>query len=142
GAHAARSQVTGVAALPPRATLEAAVDRVIDQALGQRPDLIAKVAAVRAREAELRRARAAYYPTLSLVGNVGTLAGQAEVTGGNKPTGWFSAAEPNYGVGLVLEWNLFEGGATRRRVELAEAERRAAQDEVTVARDRAIRAAR
>jgi len=132
-------QVTDFSALPPPATLEASVDRVIDQALEQRPDLIAKVAAVRAREAELRRARAAYYPTLSLVGNVGTLAGQAEVTGGNKPTGWFSAAEPSYGVGLVLEWNIFEGGATRRRVELAEAERRAAQDEVTVARDRAIR---
>jgi outer membrane protein len=115
------------------------VDRVIDQALERRPDLIAKVAAVRAREADLRRARAAYYPTLALVGNVGTLVGQAEVTGGNRPTGWFSAAEPSYGVGLALEWNLFEGGATRRRVELAEAERRAAQDEVTLARDRAIR---
>jgi outer membrane protein len=97
------------------------------------------VAAVRAKEAALRRARAAYFPTLALVGNVGTLAGQAEVTGGNRPTGWFGAAEPSYGVGLTLEWNLFEGGATRRRVELAEAERRAAQDEVTVARDRAIR---
>jgi outer membrane protein len=132
-------QVTDFTALPPSSALEASVDRVIDQALEQRPDLIAKVAAVRAREADLRRARAAYFPTLALVGNVGTLAGQAEVTGGNKPTGWFSAAEPSYGVGLALEWNLFEGGATRRRVELAEAERRAAQDEVTVARDRAIR---
>ena len=132
-------QVTDFSALPPPSALEASVDRVIDQALERRPDLIAKVAAVRAREADLRRARAAYYPTLALVGNVGTLAGQAEVTGGNKPTGWFSAAEPSYGVGLALEWNLFEGGATRRRVELAEAERRAAQDEVTVARDRAIR---
>jgi outer membrane protein len=132
-------QVSDFSALPPPAALEASVDRVIDQALERRPDLVAKVAAVRAREAELRRARAAYYPTLALVGNVGTLAGQAEVTGGNKPTGWFSAAEPSYGVGLALEWNLFEGGATRRRVELAETERRAAQDEVTVARDRAIR---
>src|SRR5262249_16189302 len=75
------TQVPDFSALPPPATLEASVDRVIDQALEQRPDLIAKVAAVRAREAELRRARAAYYPTLSLVGNVGTLAGQAEVTG-------------------------------------------------------------
>ena len=33
---------------------------------------------------------------------------------------------------------IFEGGATRRRVELADAERRLAQDEVTVARDRAV----
>src|SRR5262249_59588067 len=44
----------------------------------------------------------------------------------------------SYGVGLALEWSIFEGGATRRRVELAEAERRAAEDQVTAARDRAI----
>ena len=35
-----------------------------------------------------------------------------------------------YGAGLFFEWNLFEGGATQRKVELAEAERRAAEDEV------------
>jgi outer membrane protein len=53
-------------------------------------------------------------------------------------TGWFGAAEPNYGLGLSLQWNIFEGGATQRRIELAEAERRAAENEVTAARDRAI----
>src|SRR5206468_1452749 len=61
------------------------------------------------------------------------------ITGGNQPTGWFGATEPGYGVGLALHWNIFEGGATQRRVELAEAERRAAEGEVTAARDRAIR---
>ena len=93
---------------------------------------------VRAREAEVRRARAAYFPTLSLVGDLSSILGQARITGGNKSTGWFGAAEPSYGVGLFIEWNIFEGGATRRRVELAEAERRAAEDEVTAARDRAV----
>jgi len=131
-------QVTDFSALPPPAALEDSVEKVIDRALERRPDLIAKVAAVREKEAEVRRARAAYYPTLSLVGNVNTIAGGAKITGGNQPTGWFSAAEPSYGVGLFLEWNLFEGGATRRRVELAEAERRAAENEVTAARDKAI----
>ncbi len=118
-------QVIDFSVLPPPAALEDSVDKVIDQALDRRPDLIAKVAAVRAKEAEVRRARAAYFPTLALVADVGTLAGQVRVTGGNQPTGWFGAAEPSYGVGLAFEWNLFEGGATRRRVELAEAERRA-----------------
>jgi len=132
-------QVTEFSALPPLAALEESVDKVIDQALDSRPDLIAKVAALRVKEAEVRRARATYYPTLSLVSNLNTIAGRAKITGGNQPTGWFSAAEPSYGVGLALEWNLFEGGATRRRVELAEAERRAAEDEVTAARDLAIR---
>ena len=134
-----RIQVTEFSALPQPAVLEDSVDKVIDQTLNRRPDLIAKVAALRGKEAEVRRARAAYFPTLSLVSNFNTIAGRAKITGGNQPTGWFSATEPSYGVGLALEWNLFEGGATRRRVELAEAERRAAEDEVTGARDRAIR---
>jgi outer membrane protein TolC len=132
-------QVAEFSALPPPGALEESVDKVIDQALDRRPDLIAKVAALRGKEAEVRRARAAYYPTLSLVSNFNTIAGRAKITGGNQDTGWFSAAEPSYGVGLFFEWNLFEGGATRRRVELAEAERRAAEDEVTAARDQAIR---
>jgi len=130
--------VTEFTALPATAALEESVDQVIDRALEKRPDLIAKVATVRAKEAEVRRARAAYFPTLSIVGNVGTIAGQAKITGAAQNTGWFSATEPSYGVGILLEWNIFEGGATRRRVELAEAERRTAEDEVTVARDRAI----
>jgi len=132
-------QITDFSALPPAAALEDSVDRVIDQALERRPDLIAKVAALRVKEAEVHRARADYFPTLSLVSNVNTIAGRAKITGGNQPTGWFSATEPGYGVGLFLQWNLFEGGATQRRVELAEAERRSAEDEVTAARDKAIR---
>jgi len=132
-------KVTDFSALPPPAALEDSVDKVIDKALEGRPDLIAKVAALRAKEAEVRKARADYFPTLSLVSNVNTLAGRVKVTGLDTPTGWFSSAEPSYGVGLALEWKIFEGGAKRRKVELAEAERRAAEDEVTKARDRAIR---
>jgi outer membrane protein len=94
---------------------------------------------LRGKEAEVRRARAAYFPTLALVSNFNTMAGRVRITGGNLPTGWFSATEPSYGAGLSFEWHLFEGGATDRRVELADAERRAAEAEVTAARDRAIR---
>jgi outer membrane protein TolC len=132
-------QVADFATLPPPAALEDSVDRVIDRALEQRPDLIAKVAEVRAKEAAVRRARAAYWPTLSLVADANLLTGRVQVTGGRAPTGWFHASEPGYGVGLALTWNVFEGGATRRRVELADAERRAAEDELIGARDKAIR---
>jgi len=132
-------QVIDFSALPPPAALEDSAEKVIDQALERRPDLIAKVAALRAKEAEVRRARAGYFPTLSLVSNVNTLVGRIKVTGGNQPTGWFGATEPGYGVGLAFQWNIFEGGATQRKVELAEAERRAAEDEVTAVRDKAVR---
>jgi outer membrane protein len=131
-------RVADFSALPEPVALESAAEEVIARAIETRPDLVAKVAALREKEADVRRARAAYYPTLSLVSDVDTIAGRARVTGGVRDTGWFSATEPSYGVGLVLEWKIFEGGAKRRRVELAEAERRAAEEQVTAARDRAI----
>ena len=132
-------QVADFAALPAPAALEDSVDKLIDRALEQRPDLIAKVAEVRAKEAVVRRARAAQWPTLSLVADANLLTGRVQVTGGHAPTGWFGATEPGYGVGLALTWNVFEGGATRRRIELADAERRAAEDEMIASRDKAVR---
>ena len=131
-------QVTDFSALPPRADLQDSVEKTIDRALEQRPDLIARVAALRASEADVRRARAAYWPTLSLVGDVGSILGKARVTADGKSTGWFGATQPSYGIGLALEWEVFDGGARQRRVELAEAARRTAEDEITAARDRAV----
>ena len=131
-------QVTDFSALPPAVQLQESVEKTIDRALEKRPDLIARVAALRASEAEVNRARAAYWPTLSLVGDVGSILGNARVTADGKSTGWFGATQPSYGVGLALEWEIFDGGARRRRVELAESARRAAQDEITATRDRAI----
>jgi outer membrane protein len=131
-------QVTDFSALHPQAALRDSVEKVIDRALERRPDLIARVAALRASEAELRRARSAYWPTLSLVGDVGSILGKARITADGQSTGWFGATQPSYGVGLALEWEIFDGGARRRRVELAEASRQKAEDEITAARDRAI----
>jgi len=131
-------QLTDFSALPPRAALQDSVEKTIDRALEQRPDLIARVAALRASEAEVRRARAAYWPTLSLVGDVGAILGSARITADGRSTGWFGATQPSYGIGLALEWELFDGGARQRRVELAEAARRTAEDEITATRDRAV----
>jgi outer membrane protein len=131
-------QLTDFSALPAPAELQDTVEKTIDRALGKRPDLIAKVAALRASEAEVGRARAAYWPTLSLVGDVGSILGSARITADNKSSGWFGATQPSYGIGLALEWEVFDGGARRRKVELAESARRAAQDEITATRDRAI----
>src|SRR2546428_684983 len=113
-------QLTDFSALPPAAELQDTVEKTIDRSLEKRPDLIARVAALRASEADVSRARAAYWPTLSLVGNVGSILGSARLIADGKSTGWFSAAQPSYGIGLALEWEVFDGGARRRRVELAE----------------------
>ena len=131
-------QLTDFSALPPPADLQDTVEKAIDRALEKRPDLIARVAALRASEAEVGRARAAYWPTVSLIGDVGSILGSARFITDGKSTGWFSAAQPSYGIGLFLEWEVFDGGARQRRVELAESARRTAQDEITATRDRAV----
>src|SRR5262249_40517662 len=92
-------QLTEFSALPAPAELPDTVEKTIDRALEKRPDLIAKVAALRASEAELGRARAAFWPTLSLVGDVGSILGSARITADNKSTGWFGATQPSYGIG-------------------------------------------
>ncbi len=130
--------MTDFSALPAPAELQDSVEKTIDLALEKRPDLVARVAALRASEAEVRKARAAYWPTLSLVGDVGSILGRARITADGKSTGWFGATQPSYGIGLAFEWEVFDGGARQRRVELAESARRAAQDEITATRDRAI----
>src|SRR5262245_6858365 len=123
-------------ALPP--ALADSVEQVIDRALAQRPDLIAKVAIVREKEAVVRRARAEYFPTLSLAADVGGELARTRFSTGGRSENWFNVGEPTYGAGLRFEWSIFEGGARERKVELAEAERRAAEQEVSAARDRAI----
>jgi outer membrane protein TolC len=131
-------QVADFSTLPEPAALEDSADKVIDRALEQRTDLIAKVALVRSKEAEVKRARAAHHPTLSVLADYNRLIGKVQVTGGNLDTGWFSANEPGYGAGLFLNWNIFEGNAVRRATEIADAERQAAEAEVAAARDKAI----
>jgi outer membrane protein len=131
-------QIADFPSLPAAAALETSVDKVIDQALTRRPDLIAKVAALRAKEADVRGARAARYPILALSANINTISGGVQITQGNTSTGWFSSTQPSGGVLLSFEWNIFDGGAAHRKIEMAEAERRTAEDEVTIARDKAI----
>jgi len=123
-------------AMPP--ALEQSVEQVIDRTLEQRPDLIAKVALVREKEAVVRRARADFFPTLSVVADVGGEMARTRYDVGTATTSWFNTGQLTYGAGVRLEWPLFEGGARQRKVELAEAERRAAELEVASARDRAI----
>src|SRR5439155_20275136 len=70
-------EVAAVSQQPLPPTLEESVDQAIDRALMQRLDLIARLAAVRAKEAEVRKARADYWPRLAirsaLAGNIGEL---------------------------------------------------------------------
>src|SRR5271166_3492832 len=52
--------------LPTPESIADTVDQAIDQALGQRPDLMQQVAEIRSATARVKEARAAYYPVLNL----------------------------------------------------------------------------
>jgi outer membrane protein TolC len=130
--------VSDFSRLPLPTSLEETVEKFIDRTLEQRPDLLARVAVLREREAEIRRSQAAYLPTLSLSGNVGGAYERSELTlEGNTPP-WVSTKQPIWGLGLSLTWSLFEGGARKRKLEIARSERDAAQHELEGARDKAI----
>ena len=52
--------------VPTPESISDTVEEVINRALGQRPDLMQQVAGIRSANAEVKEARAAYYPLLSL----------------------------------------------------------------------------
>jgi outer membrane protein len=118
--------------------LEDSVETVIDRSLEQRPDLLAKVAVLRGKEAEIRRARSAYYPTLSFQGAAGGAFEQAWLDVDGQKLSRTSTEQPTWDVGLALTWSLFDGGTRKRKLEIAKSEREAAQHELDDARDKTI----
>jgi outer membrane protein TolC len=122
--------------LPDR--MEETVEKFIDRTLEQRPDLLARVAALRAKEAEVRRARSAYLPTLSFRGEAGHAYERAQVGVEGRSLPWESTDQAAWGVGLALTWDIFDGGARKRKLEKARSEREAARHELEDAKDKAI----
>ncbi len=111
------------------------LDDLLDRALSQRPDLVGKLANLRARQAGVRKARAAYYPKVSLGAN----AGWAEMDVSVKDSRYFGGNEPVYGAGVAIELPIFDGFARRKKLRIAESELRAAEDELAHSRDSIIR---
>jgi outer membrane protein len=128
-------QVAKVSEKPFSESSAASVDELMERALSQRPDLVAKLAHVRASQAGVKKARAAYYPKISLGAN----AGWAELDVSVKGSRYFGGNEPVYGGGLSIELPLFDGFARRKRLSIAESELRAAEDELAHSRDSVIR---
>ena len=119
--------------LPP--AVAESVDDAIDRALAQRPDLIARLASLRAKEAEVRKARADYWPTLGVRTAVGANIGQLKVEG----SPYQSVDDLLYDAGFRFEWALFEGFERRNKVNLAESMQLEAEAELDQAKDKAVR---
>ncbi|MDD5276588.1 MAG: TolC family protein [Methylovulum sp.] len=124
--------------LPLPAGLLQSVEKIADQAFGQRPDLMAQLATLRAREAEVKKARAEFWPKVSLGGMVGNQYwGNVHTT----PPGNESYSASNL-VGtamLTMEWTLFDGFERSNAVHEAEARKEASKAELEALRLEIIR---
>ena len=111
------------------------VDELIAKALSQRPDLVAKLANVHAREHEIRQVRAEYYPKVLLDAHASET--DLEVSIANSK--YFGDTRPTYGAFLTMSVPIFDGFARRHKMEMAEAALREAENELAGARDAAVR---
>ena len=129
-------RVAELSSLPLPSKLKESVEEAMDRALSQRPDLSARLAQLRAREAEVRRARADFLPTLSLGGAAGGTGGQFGAQGTDET---FAYAEPLYSGLLRFSWTLFDGFARENAVRQAEARRGEAEAELSQLQLKALR---
>jgi outer membrane protein len=113
--------------------LNLSIESLIDRAMADRPDLKAVAADIRAADDAIREAKAAYRPQLGLTAS----AAQTTIW----PTADFgkfaNASEPTWSVALGVEWRLWDGGARKNALAIAQSKRREAKDEMTELRDKA-----
>ena len=115
--------------------VDRSVNELIEQALVQRPDLVAKLANVHAKEDEIHKVRAEYYPKVAFAGHASET--ELDVSIGNSP--YFGDTKPTFGAFLTMELPIFDGFARQRQMDMAQAELRAAESELAGARDAAVR---
>jgi outer membrane protein TolC len=113
------------------------VQRILEIALRQRPDLQSLAAEVTAREAGVRRARRAFAPRLTLGGAVGYQLWRFK----EGPADAFTLSEPVWDAQLGLDWPIFTGFARLNDLHVAEAERAASRAALTAGALRALREA-
>ncbi len=106
-------------------------DESIERALAQRPDLLEQVARVQAANAQIRQARASYFPTVSFSGTGGLARayGQQDLLAGSY------AESETWNAQLNVRWTLFDGLRRENTIAAAKAQRAAAQAQVESIKD-------
>ena len=124
-------QVQSIDNLPIPLSLGDNVEAAIDRAFEQRPDLLEQVAQIRAANARVKEARAAYYPSLELSFGPGaqTQIGAQQLFARTHRDGFTG------GLAFSLKWSLFDGGARKNRLANERANLRATEAQLNVTRD-------
>lgn len=138
--NTARADLLALLELPPRTPLVVqdssgrelsrgtlrTLDTMMDDALRQRPDVLARLAQLRASEQGIALARSELYPRLSVAANLQGNIGQLRTDDGP----YESVKQPQYGLYLRLDWALYQGGARLNR--LHQAQSRSAEAEASL----------
>jgi len=107
------------------------IERLLDRALEQRPDLLQQLEGVKAAEGTVRETRAAYYPSVKF----------ETTAGGLFQYGWQQQLPTTHRTGLngtaavQLDWTIFDGGARKNNLLKAKANRNAAAAKAEVTMD-------
>ena len=125
-------QVESIQSLKIPEDLTATVESSIDKALEQRPDLMQRVAELRAAKAGVKEAKSAYLPTLTVGGGAGLA---KSVSQQNQGPDVYSNNQENWDARLSLKWTLFDGFAREQRLARAKAAQKQAAAEIDAMRD-------
>jgi outer membrane protein len=109
-------------------SLLSSVDDLIREAMKQRPDLAASITALRAKEADVRLARANLWPVVALSSDYGVHAFNYRLS--NPPTPQFTALGPEYATMLTLKWDVFAGMQYVNSIEQSQDDREMERDHV------------
>lgn len=107
------------------------VDEDMARAMQQRPDLMKQLEAIRAAQGEIKTARSAYFPTLSM--NVKPDA--QDIYGLQQQLPWGHTAALDGGITLNLHWTVFDGGLRKNTLAQARANEQVATAQAGVLRD-------
>jgi outer membrane protein TolC len=111
------------------------VDMMIRKALTQRPDIAAALAELRAKEADVKVARADFFPTVGVQGAAFQNVGGLSVEGGP----WSEVSKPGSGFLLQFKLPLFDGGMRIKNLRIAQSKEKAAKEQLFKTQDTAMR---
>jgi outer membrane protein len=104
-----------IGATPPQPPDLPSLDRSFASAAEHNPELLAALARVRAQEQQTRAIRAELRPNLFVTGAIsGNAGGAAPSSGESAPASGLLPVVPNWDVGLVLSWPLFDRSVSAR----------------------------
>lgn len=111
------------------------IGTLVTRALERRPDMARAVAEYRARQADVRLARAAWLPTVAMSANVSIPTVSFDV----ESTGWSEVTQPWYGAMVGISVPLLDGEIRDTKLQIALRGLGAASAEIAATRDRATR---